>query len=78
MQRRKTAAANIAAARIGHRQRITHGYRRIDGIAPLPHDFNADIRSHMLRRHHHAVFGGRRRPRIGPCREVGRGDAKRN
>jgi hypothetical protein len=50
------AAAEIARARIGDRERKTGCDRRIDGIAPFLQDIDADARGTALLRHHHAVL----------------------
>ena len=49
------AAADIAGARIGHRQRETGRHRRIDRVAALLQDLDADAGRARLLRHHHAV-----------------------
>ncbi len=49
------AAAEIAGARIGYRQREAGRDRRVDRVAPLLQDVDADARRARLLRHHHAV-----------------------
>jgi len=49
------AAADIAGARIGHRQREPGRDRRIDRVAALLQHFDADAGRARLLRHHHAV-----------------------
>ena len=58
MDHHEAAAADIAGARIGHRQRKAGCDRGIDRIAALPQDVGADLGREFLLRHHHAVFGG--------------------
>ena len=57
MDHHEAAAADIAGARIGHRQRKAGGDRGIHRIAALPQDIGADLRRELFLRHHHAVFG---------------------
>ena len=49
------AAADIAGARIGHRQREAGRDRGIDGVAALLQELDADAGGARLLRHHHAV-----------------------
>ena len=55
MDHHEAAAADIAGARIGHRQRETDRDRGIDRIAAALKNFNADAGGALLLRHHHAV-----------------------
>ncbi len=57
MNGHKSAAAEIAAARMRHRQRITHRNRGIDGIASLTQYCRAHLRGEVLRSHHHPFVG---------------------
>ena len=70
----ETAAADIAGARIGHGHGETGGHRRVDGVAALLQDFNADARGDRFLRDHHAMLGGdrQRRPDLGRLRAGGR------
>ena len=56
----EAAAADIAGARISHRQRKADRNRRVDRVAAAIQNFNADTRGALLLRHHHAVAGGDR------------------
>ena len=53
----EAAAAEVARGGIHHRQRVAHGDRRIDGIAAVLEDIDADLAGQMLRGDDHAVFG---------------------
>ena len=61
----ESAAAEIAAARMCHRQRVTDRHRGIDGIASLTQNCRAHLRGEVLRSHHHPLvrleFEGRGR-----------------
>ena len=54
----EAAAADIAGARIGHRQREADRDRGVDRVAALLQDVDADAGGERLLRHHHAVRGG--------------------
>ena len=58
MDHHETAAADIAGARIGDRQRKAGCDRGIHRIAAPAQDVGADLRGDLLLRHHHAVFCG--------------------
>ena len=68
MNHHETAATDISGARISHRQGKPGRDRRIHGVAALPQDVCAELRSDLFLRDHHAVFGGNRANRG----EVGR------
>ena len=55
MDQHKTAAADIAGARIAHRERKSDRDRGVDRIAALFQNVDADARRQRLLRHHHAV-----------------------
>jgi len=50
----EAAAAQVAAARMCHRERVAHGYRRVHGVAALTQNRGAHIRGEVLRAHHHS------------------------
>ncbi|MOA19067.1 hypothetical protein D3C78_1394210 [compost metagenome] len=56
----EAASAQVACCGIDHRQRVTHGDRRIDGITATFQYVDADMGGQMLRGDHHAVFCGNR------------------
>ena len=60
MDHHETAAADIAGARIGHRQRERRRHRGIDRVAAFLQDVGADARGDRLLGHHHAVGRCRR------------------
>ena len=68
----EAATADIAAARIDHRLRITDRNRGINRIAAHLQDVDADLRSQMLRSHHHAILrlDCRRRSRQGVAQQA--------
>ena len=55
MDHHEAAAADIAGARIGDRERETDRHRGIDGVAAAIENLNADAGGALLLRHHHAV-----------------------
>ena len=57
MDHHEAAAAEIAGARIGHREREAGRHRGIDRIAAAVEDLDADAGGTALLRHHHAVVG---------------------
>ncbi|MNT53544.1 hypothetical protein D3C72_1906330 [compost metagenome] len=57
----KAPAADVAAARVDHRLRVTHSHGCVYGITAQLQDIDADLRGQMLRCHYHAVFGFDRR-----------------
>ena len=63
MDHHEAAAAEIAGARIGDRQREADRHRGVDRVAAAVEDRDADAGGAALLRHHHAVVGedGRRR-----------------
>ena len=70
MDHHEAAAADIACARISHRERETDRHRGIDRVATTIEHFNPDTGGTLLLRHHHAVVrqyrlrgGDDRRPR---------------
>ena len=71
MNHHEAAAADIAGARIGHGHRKAGRDRGIDRVAALPQDIGADLRGEFLLRHHHAVFGGNGKNRVGRGRNIG-------
>ncbi len=44
----EAAAADVAAARIDHGERVAHRDRRIDGVPTLAQHLHADLRGEML------------------------------
>ncbi len=54
----ETAPADVAAARVGNGQRITHGNRRIDGVPSRAENIDADLRGIVLRRCDHRMLRG--------------------
>ena len=61
----EAAAADIAAARMGHRQRVADGDRRIDGVAARRQDVRAGLGGVALRTDRHAIGGFYRRGKFG-------------
>ena len=57
MDHHEAAAADIAGARIGHRQREADRDRGVDGVAAALQNVGADARRQRLLRHHHAMLG---------------------
>ena len=57
MDHHEAAAADIAGARIGHRQREADRDRGIHRVAAALQNVDADARRQRLLRHHHAVLG---------------------
>ena len=55
MDHHEAAAADIAGARIAHRQRKTDRHRGVDCIAAFFENIDTDPRRAPLLRHHHAV-----------------------
>ena len=49
----KPTATNVACRRVGHRQRERCRDRRINRVAPVPHDLCAHPRRQTILRHHH-------------------------
>ena len=49
----EAAAADVACRRVGDRQRERRRDRRIDRVAPVPHDLVAHPRGDLVLRHHH-------------------------
>ena len=60
MDHHEAAAADIAGARIGHREREGRGHRGVDRIAASLENIGADARGDRFLGDHHAVCGGRR------------------
>ncbi len=60
MDEHVAAAADIAGARIGHRQCKAGRHRGVDGVAAVLQDLDADARGARLLRHHHALTRGDR------------------
>ena len=58
MDHHEAAAAEIAGARIGHRQREADRDRSVDRIAAPLQNIDADAGGDRLLRDHHAVRGG--------------------
>lgn len=56
----EAAAAEIAAAGMDHSKGIADGHRRIDGIATLLQDGEADFGGEMLGGDNHRMLGGDR------------------
>ena len=57
MNDHESAAAEIAAARMCHRQRVADRYRGIDGVATLTQNCRTHIRSQVLGSNHHPLIG---------------------
>ena len=55
MERHEPTSADIAGLRINDRQRIADRYRRIDRIAALPQDLDADVSGDRVCADHHAA-----------------------
>ena len=53
----EAAAADVAAARVRHRERVTDGHRRIHGVAARAQHVDADLRRVVLRGDDHRVGG---------------------
>ena len=71
----EAAAADIAAAGMGHRQRVTNRHRRIDGVAARRQNVGAGLGGVALGTHRHAVLGfDRRRKFLGDIGAVEFGD----
>ena len=63
----EAATADIAAAGIHHRLRITDRHCGVDRVAAHLQDIDADLRSQVLRSHHHAILRLGRRRRNPQC-----------
>ena len=63
MDHHEAAAADIAGARIGDREREADRHRGVHRVAAAVEDFDADAGGAALLRHHHAVVGEDRRRR---------------
>ena len=63
MDHHEAAAAEIAGARIGDREREADRHRRVDRVAAAIENFDADAGGAALLRHHHAAVGEDRRCR---------------
>ena len=74
MDHHEAAAAEIAGARIGDRERKADRDRGIDRVAAAVEDLDADAGGAFLLRHHHAVAGEDRRRRANGGRARDRRD----
>ena len=78
MDHHEAAAADIAGARIGDRERKADRHRGIDRVAAAVEDLDADAGGALLLRHHHAVVGeDAARPAGSPARSTPARPARR-